>query len=215
MHAQLLVKPGPGQAAAAAAGRAEPTNYQAGLHAEAPSPPLLQFMEPSYGYAAPRGSRPLPRTPSHNIPTSLHSTFPLRSSFSYALPTDQSRPQYMPLVTISSCAATRVPSSQIPLRVLTVRERRDGALALSDLRLLLNQPPRKLGGSYFFFFLRVQQVHFASMSLLQLTLPVSPLRCRPHHSHKRCTSAHSSADAVTVAIGNAMWSHVEAGHPAS
>jgi hypothetical protein len=33
--------------------------------------------------------------------------------------------------------------------VPTVRERRDGALALSDLRLLLNQPPRKLGGSYF------------------------------------------------------------------
>jgi hypothetical protein len=30
---------------------------------------------------------------------------------------------------------------------------RDGALALSDLRLLLNQPPRKLGGSYFFFYL--------------------------------------------------------------
>jgi hypothetical protein len=28
---------------------------------------------------------------------------------------------------------------------------RDGASALSDLRLLLNQPPRKLGGSYFFF----------------------------------------------------------------
>jgi hypothetical protein len=37
------------------------------------------------------------------------------------------------------------------LYVTTVRERRDGALALSDLRPLLNQPPRKLGGSYFFF----------------------------------------------------------------
>ena len=36
--------------------------------------------------------------------------------------------------------------------VTMVRERRDGALALSDLRLLLNQPPRKLGGRYFFFF---------------------------------------------------------------
>jgi hypothetical protein len=35
---------------------------------------------------------------------------------------------------------------------LTVRERRDGALALSDIRLLLNQPPRKLGGSYYFCF---------------------------------------------------------------
>jgi hypothetical protein len=30
-----------------------------------------------------------------------------------------------------------------------VRERREGALALSDLRLLHNQPPRNLGGSYF------------------------------------------------------------------
>jgi hypothetical protein len=36
-------------------------------------------------------------------------------------------------------------------RVLSVRERRDGALALSDLRLLLNQPPGKPGGSFFFF----------------------------------------------------------------
>jgi hypothetical protein len=33
-----------------------------------------------------------------------------------------------------------------------VRERRDGALALSDLRPLVNQPPRKLGGSCFFLF---------------------------------------------------------------
>jgi hypothetical protein len=34
-----------------------------------------------------------------------------------------------------------------------VRERRDGALALLDLRLLLiKQPPGKLGGSYIFFF---------------------------------------------------------------
>jgi hypothetical protein len=38
---------------------------------------------------------------------------------------------------------------------ITVRDRRDGASALSDLRLLLNQPPRKLGGSYFFFFLAI------------------------------------------------------------
>jgi hypothetical protein len=34
----------------------------------------------------------------------------------------------------------------------TVRERRDGALAVSDLRLLLNQPTRKLGASNFFLF---------------------------------------------------------------
>jgi hypothetical protein len=36
---------------------------------------------------------------------------------------------------------------------MMVRERRDGALALSDLRPLLNQPPRKLGGGYFYCFL--------------------------------------------------------------
>jgi hypothetical protein len=37
--------------------------------------------------------------------------------------------------------------------ISTVRERRDGALlALSDLRPLLDQPPRKLGGSYFSIF---------------------------------------------------------------
>jgi hypothetical protein len=32
-----------------------------------------------------------------------------------------------------------------------VRERRDGALALLDLRLLLNEQSGKLGGSYLFF----------------------------------------------------------------
>jgi hypothetical protein len=52
-----------------------------------------------------------------------------------------------------------------------VRDRRDGALALSDLRLLLNQPPRKLGGSYiYFYFRRVLQLdgrEYGKIAMLQ------------------------------------------------
>jgi hypothetical protein len=41
-------------------------------------------------------------------------------------------------------------NADVAMGSITVRERRDGALALLDLRPLLNQPPRKLGGCYFF-----------------------------------------------------------------
>jgi hypothetical protein len=54
-------------------------------------------------------------------------------------------------------AAAATAAEVLPWRLLhqcvgSVRDRRDGALALSDLRLLLNQPPGKLGGSYIVIF---------------------------------------------------------------
>jgi hypothetical protein len=49
--------------------------------------------------------------------------------------------------------------------MLTVSGGRDGASALSDLRLLLNQPPRKLGGRHFFFLGLMLQMYLASPRL--------------------------------------------------
>jgi hypothetical protein len=61
--------------------------------------------------------------------------------------------------------------------------RKDGALALADLRLLLNQPPRKLGGSYFCEMSRDVPLR---LSVNRCTLPAPPLTDiqLPRSAHK-------------------------------
>jgi hypothetical protein len=89
----------------------------------------------------------------------------------------------------------------------TVRERRDGALALSDLRLLLNQPPGKLGGSYFCFLtVQCRPLHSVSGPPMLSPLVAAAMRLQLQRTDRR--SYHASHTGNTTNLRSALTQHV-------